>query len=606
MQHKSRVSRGFTIVELLVVIVVVGILATLVIVAFTGIQQQARVAALKADLSQASRSLELYKVKSSTEQYPAGIDCSSTPAVDTICIKSSDGSAFQYSPTPSSYCVTVTKGSTSYYNDGSDNPQPGACSGHIVSGVYGSLPVASSIEGYWSTAPQGFLFEDGSAVSRAIYAELFATIGTTYGAGDGSTTFNLPDSRGRTAVNVSASDTEFNVVGKKYGAKTHVLLLSELPSHSHLLRVKNPGTATYGETGGGDASATSGDRTGVVRPEGGGQSHNNTQPSITKVFAIKYSPPDSGAATLPAGTSIRGYWSSMPNGYLAEDGAAVSRSSYGSLYTAIGITYGAGDGSTTFNLPDSRGRAMVNQSPSDIEFDTLGEKYGEKAHTLTIAEMPSHSHQLRVKNPGTATYGETGGGDASGTSGDRAGVVRPEGGGQPHNNIQPSIALTYAIKHAAATGTGKPVETGTSVQGYWTTTPSGYLPENGAAVSRTTYAELFTVIGTTYGGGDGSTTFNVPNSRGRIAVNRSVSDSEFVTIGQLYGNKTEILTIAQMPAHAHQLRVKNPGTVTYGEAAAGDASATSGDRAGVVRPEGGGQPHNNIQPSIVKSFVIKF
>lgn len=48
------------------------------------------------------------------------------------------------------------------------------------------------------------------------------------------------------------------------------------------------------------------------------------------------------------------------------------------------------------------------------------------------------------------------------------------------------------------------------------TAPAGYLPCNGAAVSRTTYANLFAVIGTTYGAGDGSTTFNVPNIAGSI------------------------------------------------------------------------------------------
>jgi microcystin-dependent protein len=80
-----------------------------------------------------------------------------------------------------------------------------------------------------STAPQGFLLCDGSAVSRTTYATLFDTIGTTYGAGDGSTTFNLPDMSGRVPVGVSQS----YALASTGGEEGHVLLSSEIPTHSH-------------------------------------------------------------------------------------------------------------------------------------------------------------------------------------------------------------------------------------------------------------------------------------------------------------------------------------------------------------------------------------
>jgi microcystin-dependent protein len=72
-----------------------------------------------------------------------------------------------------------------------------------------------------STAPNGYLIADGSAVSRTTYATLFAVIGTTYGTGDGSTTFNLPDLRGRTAVGLNTSEvgrTDVNTLGNNEGA----------------------------------------------------------------------------------------------------------------------------------------------------------------------------------------------------------------------------------------------------------------------------------------------------------------------------------------------------------------------------------------------------
>ena len=85
------------------------------------------------------------------------------------------------------------------------------------------LPFAGSV------APQGYLLCDGSAVSRSEYADLFAAIGTVYGAGDGSTTFNVPDLSGRVIIGVSES----HVLGSTGGEASHVLTDSELPAHVH-------------------------------------------------------------------------------------------------------------------------------------------------------------------------------------------------------------------------------------------------------------------------------------------------------------------------------------------------------------------------------------
>jgi microcystin-dependent protein len=70
------------------------------------------------------------------------------------------------------------------------------------------------------TAPQNHLVCDGAAISRAQYPELFAVIGTDFGAGDGSTTFNLPNLKGRILVGFNTGDTDFNTVGKVGGADT--------------------------------------------------------------------------------------------------------------------------------------------------------------------------------------------------------------------------------------------------------------------------------------------------------------------------------------------------------------------------------------------------
>jgi microcystin-dependent protein len=69
--------------------------------------------------------------------------------------------------------------------------------------------------------PAGWLICDGRELSRSAYANLFAVIGTTYGVGDGSTTFNLPDLKGRIPVGCNSADTEFSVLNKTGGVKTH-------------------------------------------------------------------------------------------------------------------------------------------------------------------------------------------------------------------------------------------------------------------------------------------------------------------------------------------------------------------------------------------------
>ena len=65
-----------------------------------------------------------------------------------------------------------------------------------------------------ASAPTGYLLCDGTAVSRTTYAGLYAVIGTTYGIGDGTTTFNLPNMKGRVPVGYDITQTEFNTIGK--------------------------------------------------------------------------------------------------------------------------------------------------------------------------------------------------------------------------------------------------------------------------------------------------------------------------------------------------------------------------------------------------------
>lgn len=93
---------------------------------------------------------------------------------------------------------------------------------------------------------------------------------------------------------------------------------------------------------------------------------------------------------MVAGTIFMYAGSTAPTGYLLCDGSNVSRTTYAKLFDAIGVMYGAGNGSTTFALPDLKGRIVIGVSSTHNQ----GNKGGEETHTLTSAEMPSHTHTV--------------------------------------------------------------------------------------------------------------------------------------------------------------------------------------------------------------------
>ena len=111
---------GFTIVELLVVIVVIGILAAITIVSYTGITQRANVSSLQSDLANASQQLKLYQIL--YDSYPTSLDpnnCPTAPNVDSnYCLKPSSGNTLQYaaniSTNPQTFSLTATRGTLIY------------------------------------------------------------------------------------------------------------------------------------------------------------------------------------------------------------------------------------------------------------------------------------------------------------------------------------------------------------------------------------------------------------------------------------------------------------------------------------------------------------
>lgn len=139
----------------------------------------------------------------------------------------------------------------------------------------------------WGTtsAPTGFLLCDGSAVSRTTYADLFAVIGTTFGSGDGSTTFNLPNLKGKVPVGYNSAETEFDAMGESGGEKTHQLTVAELAAHTHTYSPRPTGTNVQNTGSYSYISVVNSAETGSA---GSDTPHNNLQPYLTLCFIIKY------------------------------------------------------------------------------------------------------------------------------------------------------------------------------------------------------------------------------------------------------------------------------------------------------------------------------
>jgi microcystin-dependent protein len=527
------------------------------------------------------------------------------------------------------------------------------------------------------TPPQGWLLCDGNAVSRSAYAELFGVIGMAYGSGDGSTTFNVPDLKGKVPVGKHVSQSEFNTLGLTGGERTHTLTTTEMPAHTHNNILGNgSGTITTAQIsanlahfGTSQASASA----------GGGGSHNNLQPYIVLNYIIRY---ESKERALrgdrgdkgergdrgTAGTSyrLRGEWMESAAYERSEayidcvvsggstyyckapnTGHAVTDTAYWGLLVQKGDTgatgstgpAGATGVSNRMNGEYSGATAYVNDSAYIDCVTYLGSAYYAKQNTT------GHSPVDTVYWGLLAQKGADGAGDLTGPGpvtdghialfdGSTGKVIKSAGKGLPGGAIaDTSSTQTLSNKTLSSPAVTSPPSNIARLPGeivMWggSTALAGWLICNGAAVSRATYAALFAVTGTAYGSGDGSTTFNLPDLRGRMAAGLKGADAEFDTLGETGGEKTHMLTTVEMPAHQHESPFpSNSGTSgsgNYGEVFGyGRTAAETGQGVEIynlsdsnwaaegnevhplVSSSGSGGAHNNLPPYIVLNYIIK-
>jgi len=197
---------------------------------------------------------------------------------------------------------------------------------------------------------------------------------------------------------------------------------------------------------------------------------------------------------------------------------------------------------------------------------------------------------------------------------------------------EPNVVVGGRVKDK--TGYLAPVGTITMFAG--STAPEGWLICDGSSVNSTSYSDLYSVIGTTYGGN--SSNFNLPNLKGKVAVGRDASDANFNVLNAQGGAKTHTLTTAEMPSHYHTVDPPNTWTDTKGEHThsisydhtdgwngstldgdsdrglnAAMSTSSAGNHYHSVDigmfnsgSSGSGAAHNNLQPFIVLNYIIKY
>jgi microcystin-dependent protein len=277
---------------------------------------------------------------------------------------------------------------------------------------------------------------------------------------------------------------------------------------------------------------------------------------------------------VPIGTVLDYAGASEPGGWLFCYGQAISRTTYASLFAVVGTTYGAGDGATTFNLPDLRGRVVAGQDDmggtsanrltghsGGLDGDTLGATGGSETHALTTAQLAQHSHGVSITSQNGTNHTHSIGGNTG------------PGSQHSHNLSDANVDITAGGSTHQHTGT-----TGTE------------LADHAHAYTR----------------------FDEQVSVGRPDAAGTETDiwqrGQSVNTGGANANHTHSFTTnADEGGHVHGISgtTDNESLHTHSlPANTGNPSAHTHLVSGNTGNEGSGAAHNNVQPTIILNKII--
>ena len=225
-----------------------------------------------------------------------------------------------------------------------------------------------------------------------------------------------------------------------------------------------------------DANQPNGLADGIIQVQtalGSGVDLVGTRSSLSERLAVQM-PAD--GRVIPPGTIVMTGRNTAPVGWLICDGAAVDRTLFAALYAAIGNTFGPGNGTTTFNLPDMRGRVAAGvgtgtgggasgtgavSGGAALAAVALAGWFGTNSVVLDASQIPAHTHPITDPGHSHGQNGGTGGpnstelalgtfdtmGNASNTDSATTGItVNNTGGGGSHTNLQPTVGLNFIIR----------------------------------------------------------------------------------------------------------------------------------------------------------------
>ncbi len=374
----------------------------------------------------------------------------------------------------------------------------------------------------------GWIPCNGQTLSKDIFPALFSIIGTTFG-GDGVTTFKAPDLRNRVPMGKGqGSGLTARSLGETGGAETTTLSVANLPVHQHT--VNGVFTTTEGQS----------------------SPVSNLQPFLVLNFCVE------AKTSFEAMGNIRIFaFDFTPGGFVPCDGTSLTISTNASLFSRMGFVFG-GNASSTFAVPDLRGRIPVITGNDGVRSYPLGLASGTESFTLTSAQLPAHVHSLSLGSTSLA------------------------GMSQPLATMQPYLALRATIMTEGLWLYSDEEPTVGEIR-LWATDTStladqGWLNCSGQLQGIGAYELLYTLIGTTYGG-DGETSFAVPN-----LIGRSLSQMGTRSLGATWGSETVTLATSHMAAHTHAiantkpvLRLSAAQSLTFSEDGSGQDIASSLD-----------------------------
>jgi microcystin-dependent protein len=346
-----------------------------------------------------------------------------------------------------------------------------------------AMPAGSIQAWATNTAPEGWFLCDGAAISRTTYSDLFATIGTTYGTGNGSTTFNLPNIKGRTIVARDSTQTEFDILGESNGAKTVTLTEAQMPVHTHVQDAHNHTQDAHTHVQ--DAHNHTQNSHNHTQ-----NSHNHTQNSHTHTQDAHTHAQDAHTHSFSGTTSTIGNHAHTSYGALIPRGTGAQfreLTEPGSANNNV-ATAGAGAHSHTYSGTTGAGGVGISSATATNQAETA----------TNIAATATNIAATATNQAATATNQA-----ATATNQAETATNQSSGSGQSHSNLQPYIVLNYIIKWTIYDGLRGPAGT-TGTTGTAAT----------IAVGTTTTGSAGTSASVTNSGTSSAATFNFTVPRG--------------------------------------------------------------------------------------------